>query len=638
MQQDRLPIIAGAAGQPNVGSLPAQADDASRTVTSTSNGTWNASQLSSGRRCTPWLDLARMVGLPTSIWVTLATLLHGIDCELRSEVVHWSTATFLISISGTTAAVLWFVYRWSYRFLLLASLAGFGVLIGGRFITEFCETHHFFLSVLASVCLLCASASWWSQSSCSPSLALAKKSPESESESAAVDRSSTDEIPTESQATGTLASPTLPKWRRVAVPALLLAAFFIYMILVPTIEMWLESLRPTETFSKQLTDMTLAEKIRLHSVSGVVMLIFLATGASVGSFLNVVIYRLPRRRALLWPPSACPSCRALIAGKDNIPILAWLSLGGRCRNCCSSIPARYPLIEAVCAALFVLFFYRELLSGGENLAVRTPNMFNGIVWVLLYTKWDLVLIYTFHMVVLVVLLAWGMINFDRFAVPKHASLGVIVLSLGLVVVYPQLNPVTDAWVAGIGPIPAKIAGPLLGALVGAVCGYVLALMFPVRSPVTMALDAPLVMQSQQVGEPAALVSAEMEAEVDPHDLLTSSDPSLPATVESVSEAYAQPSLQPVRSCDSAASLALIGVAFGVRAALLIALAAAVVMLGLALGRRAILLFNPSSRIAAMLPVSLVLFWIGTMHLVAWSQLHLLTNKLYIAISLDLTGK
>jgi len=74
-------------------------------------------------------------------------------------------------------------------------------------------------------------------------------------------------------------------------------------------------------------------------------------GAVVGSFLNVVIYRVPRRMSIVKPRSACPSCATPIAWYDNVPLLSWLVLGGRCRSCRGAIAFRYPLVEAVAGAL-----------------------------------------------------------------------------------------------------------------------------------------------------------------------------------------------------------------------------------------------------------------------------------------------
>jgi leader peptidase (prepilin peptidase) / N-methyltransferase len=76
-------------------------------------------------------------------------------------------------------------------------------------------------------------------------------------------------------------------------------------------------------------------------------------GAAIGSFLNVVIYRLPAGVSLLWPPSRCPKCGHGLGITENIPILGWLLLRGRCRHCHTKISARYPLVETFTALTFL---------------------------------------------------------------------------------------------------------------------------------------------------------------------------------------------------------------------------------------------------------------------------------------------
>jgi leader peptidase (prepilin peptidase)/N-methyltransferase len=78
-----------------------------------------------------------------------------------------------------------------------------------------------------------------------------------------------------------------------------------------------------------------------------------AFGLILGSFLNVVAYRLPRGESLAWPGSRCPSCETPIRSFDNVPVLSWLVLRGRCRSCQASISARYPVVEAATALLLV---------------------------------------------------------------------------------------------------------------------------------------------------------------------------------------------------------------------------------------------------------------------------------------------
>jgi leader peptidase (prepilin peptidase)/N-methyltransferase len=75
-------------------------------------------------------------------------------------------------------------------------------------------------------------------------------------------------------------------------------------------------------------------------------------GLAVGSFLNVVIWRVPRKLSVVRPASHCPGCGVPIRPSDNVPLISWARLQGRCRHCQAPIPGRYPLVEAACAALF----------------------------------------------------------------------------------------------------------------------------------------------------------------------------------------------------------------------------------------------------------------------------------------------
>ncbi len=84
-------------------------------------------------------------------------------------------------------------------------------------------------------------------------------------------------------------------------------------------------------------------------------------GAMFGSFLNVVAYRLPRHESIVWGASHCTSCATPVKPYDNIPIISWLLLRGRCRNCSAVISPRYPLVEAATAALCV----GAVLAGGS---------------------------------------------------------------------------------------------------------------------------------------------------------------------------------------------------------------------------------------------------------------------------------
>jgi leader peptidase (prepilin peptidase)/N-methyltransferase len=95
-------------------------------------------------------------------------------------------------------------------------------------------------------------------------------------------------------------------------------------------------------------------------------------GASVGSFLNVCVWRLPRGESLVRPASRCPRCGAGIAARDNAPVVSWLLLRGRCRRCAGPIAARYPLVEAATGLCFALAALAGFAAGPLDPFDRGP--------------------------------------------------------------------------------------------------------------------------------------------------------------------------------------------------------------------------------------------------------------------------
>ena len=85
--------------------------------------------------------------------------------------------------------------------------------------------------------------------------------------------------------------------------------------------------------------------------------IMLLAGSCVGSFINVVVWRLPREESVVWPGSHCPHCGHSVQWHDNIPVIGWLSLGGQCRDCRQPISARYPVVETLTAGLWLSAFW-----------------------------------------------------------------------------------------------------------------------------------------------------------------------------------------------------------------------------------------------------------------------------------------
>ncbi|MDG2303691.1 MAG: prepilin peptidase [Candidatus Binatia bacterium] len=107
-------------------------------------------------------------------------------------------------------------------------------------------------------------------------------------------------------------------------------------------------------------------------------------GAAVGSFLNVVIHRVPLGESVVSPRSRCPSCRSTIAWYDNIPVLSWVLLRGKCRGCGTGISARYPFIEFITALIAVVLFARH----GPTPAFGVQFVFSCALLVIAYIDLD----------------------------------------------------------------------------------------------------------------------------------------------------------------------------------------------------------------------------------------------------------
>jgi leader peptidase (prepilin peptidase) / N-methyltransferase len=106
-------------------------------------------------------------------------------------------------------------------------------------------------------------------------------------------------------------------------------------------------------------------------------------GAAIGSFLNVIVYRVPAGLSVIWPPSRCPKCLHQLGMGENIPILGWLLLRGKCRHCRTQISIRYPLVELATAIIFAIVYNRFGIS------IQTVGYSLLMCWLLALTLIDL---------------------------------------------------------------------------------------------------------------------------------------------------------------------------------------------------------------------------------------------------------
>jgi leader peptidase (prepilin peptidase)/N-methyltransferase len=173
-----------------------------------------------------------------------------------------------------------------------------------------------------------------------------------------------------------------------------------------------------------------------------VALTFVAVlGAMIGSFLNVVIHRLPREESIVFPNSRCPSCGTAIRPYDNIPIISYAALRGRCRSCRTPISARYPAVELLVAVLFALVFWRDALT----LALPFDLIFVAALTALVFIDAE-------HMILpdVITLPGIGFALVARVLVPNLYGLGFL----------------SDGFLRGTPDWTISIAGALFGAAVG----------------------------------------------------------------------------------------------------------------------------------------------------------------------------
>lgn len=182
-------------------------------------------------------------------------------------------------------------------------------------------------------------------------------------------------------------------------------------------------------------------------------------GLAVGSFLNVVAYRTPNGISILTPPSACPRCGSRIAAYDNLPIVGYLALGGKCRNCRERIPIRYLLAEAATGALWAATGWKIAqleLGYWTNIAV-------GLIWLAFVSA----AVVTF------------IVDYDFLIILDEISIGGCVLALALSPIVPYLHHAHDKAdfstyhmiLAGMMPDAPAWQWSLVSSVLGAAVGF-----------------------------------------------------------------------------------------------------------------------------------------------------------------------
>jgi leader peptidase (prepilin peptidase)/N-methyltransferase len=204
---------------------------------------------------------------------------------------------------------------------------------------------------------------------------------------------------------------------------------------------------------------------------GLLGLWLFALGACVGSFLNVVVYRLPQGMDLAHPGSHCPSCGHAIRARDNLPLLGWLLLRGQCRDCRDPISPRYYFVELFSAILFVLVAIFEGHIAADGLRLGGGLAYQALSPVQPFPFWTA---YAVHVVLLVTLLAAALIEGDGLQVPAKLYLPATILALVTPLLWPAIRPLPTWPGLSLPPWQAGIVDGASGLAAGLAIGVVVA--------------------------------------------------------------------------------------------------------------------------------------------------------------------
>ena len=247
---------------------------------------------------------------------------------------------------------------------------------------------------------------------------------------------------------------------------------FGFLVVYPVVEQIIDHYTP-QPQGAEVEDMTLSESIQLRAVQVFAAFWAFAFGSCIGSFVNVLVYRLPRGEGVLMRPSACPACGQKLEARDNLPVLGWVFLGGRCRACQSPISARYPIVEAVFGTMLAALVFIQLTSGGANLPVRRPNNYTGFVWTIFYPKWDLIAMTIYHFHLFTMLWTWGLMKLDGVRIPIRSVIPAFVIAFAAPLLWTKLAVVPPQFM-GTEYYPQDLTVTAASLIAGGLAGVVLA--------------------------------------------------------------------------------------------------------------------------------------------------------------------
>ena len=264
----------------------------------------------------------------------------------------------------------------------------------------------------------------------------------------------------------------------------LFVAYLFYVLVLPQFEISLfRFLNPQKKFLPAELEMKWVNRILLRSCEFLFVGWFFYFGASIGSFLNVVAWRVPEGRTIVFGGSKCPFCDTHLSFIDNTPILGWLYLKGKCRTCRLPIAPRYLWIEVAVGATFTWLALWQLVRGGANLPNWTSHARVGLVNIVLDPHWPLIGICLVHASLFAVLIMLATANVGNKPFPIFP---LVLIGFGLAsskIIDPILDlvawhqPFSKFGLTGFGPFANPALSVVIGGLSGGLLGWISSFIF-----------------------------------------------------------------------------------------------------------------------------------------------------------------
>lgn len=264
-------------------------------------------------------------------------------------------------------------------------------------------------------------------------------------------------------------------WPIVLLITTIVVGWILYAWIYPAIEIRQKIATTKWKYSPRDPEISYRIKFIQRTVEYLFVFWFFYLGASIGSFINVVANRTPRRKTIVTRGSHCPFCDTPLSMIDNSPVFGWILLRGRCRACRIPISPRYLIMELIVGACFTTLGIIEVIGNGWNLPYRDWQFGAGIVSTVFYPKWDLIGSFAVHCGFFATCVMLLGSQLDRLRFPTIPLLVILSICMSCFVVLRPLGPIgwREPFGAQLPKFPHPTKDLLITTILGGFVGWML---------------------------------------------------------------------------------------------------------------------------------------------------------------------